>query len=259
MARPPLRITVWNEFRHERQHEAVKRLYPKGMHETIAQALQKRLGKSAVIRTATLDQAKHGLSDSVLAETDVMTWWGHVAHQEVDDAIVEKVHQRVLEGMGLIVLHSGHYSKIFRKLMGTGCGLKWREAAELERIWCVNPGHPIADGLPEYFELPHEEMYGEHFDIPQPDELVFVSWFEGGEVFRSGCCWRRGKGRIFYFQPGHETFPTYHDKNVQQVIANGVRWVAPGTGSPYTLKAPNIKVPLSPISTVHEVDESLHR
>jgi trehalose utilization protein len=161
--------------------------------------------------------------------------------------------------MGLIVLHSGHYSKIFKKLMGTGCGLKWREAAELERIWVVNPAHPIADGLGEYFELPHTEMYGELFDIPAPEELVFISWFEGGEVFRSGCCWTRGKGHVFYFRPGHETFPIYHDANVQRVIANGVRWAAPHKGSPYSLAAPQIKKPLSPIASKHAVDESLHK
>ena len=140
------------------------------------------------VRTATLDEPEHGLTEGVLAETDVLTWWGHMAHDEVSDEIVDRVQQRVLEGMGLIVLHSGHFSKIFKRLMGTTCNLKWREAGERERLWVVEPGHPIAQGLGEYFELPHEEMYGERFDIPAPDELVFLSWFQGGEVFRSGCC-----------------------------------------------------------------------
>jgi trehalose utilization protein len=167
------------------------------------------------------------LTEEVLDSTDVLIWWGHMAHDEVNDAIVNRVFDRVQNGMGLVVLHSGHFSKIFKKLMGTGCDLKWREANEKERIWTVDPSHPIASGIPEHFELKPEEMYGEHFDVPPPDELVFVSWFEGGEVFRSGCTWKRGQGKIFYFRPGHETYPTYYHPIVRRVIANGVRWAAP--------------------------------
>ena len=163
----------------------------------------------------------------MLGGTDVLLWWGHKAHAEVADAVVDRIQARVLDGMGLIVLHSAHFSKIFKRLMGTGCNLKWREADERERLWVVAPGHPIAAGLPERIDLEREEMYGEHFDIPAPDELVFVSWFQGGEVFRSGCCFHRGAGRIFYFRPGHETYPTYHQPLIQQVIANAVRWAAP--------------------------------
>lgn len=259
MAQAPIRVTVWHEFLHEKTNKTVQKLYPQGMHGTIKAGLEEVLGAQVQVHTAVLEEPEHGLSEKVLAETDVLTWWGHAGHAKVTDAIVDRVHQRVLEGMGLIVLHSGHYSKIFKKLMGTGCGLKWREAAEKERLWCVNPGHPIADGMPEYFELEQTEMYGELFDIPEPDELIFISWFEGGEVFRSGCTWRRGKGKVFYFRPGHETFPIYYDDHVKRVIANGVRWAAPTAGSPYSLAAPNIKTPLSPIHAHHEVDESLHR
>jgi trehalose utilization protein len=177
----------------------------------------------------------------------------------VKDKVVERVHQRVLEGMGLIVLHSGHLSKIFVKLMGTTCMLRWREAAERERLWIVDPSHPIVEGIEdEYFELEHTEMYGEHFDIPQPEELILISWFEGGEVFRSGCTFRRGKGKIFYFRPGHETFPIYHDANVRRILANGVKWAAP-TGSFYSGQGRNIAAPLSPITGRHVVDENLHR
>ena len=180
--------------------------------------------KDLVCRTATLEEPEHGLTEDVLAATDVLIWWGHVAHGDVKDDVVKRVHQHVLAGMGLIVLHSGHYSKIFRALMGTNCSLKWREADEKERFWNLAPGHPITEGLGEYFELPYEEMYGERFDIPEPDKLIFVSWFEGGEVFRSGCCWDRGNGRVFYFRPGHETYPTYHDANIIRVIGNACRW-----------------------------------
>ena len=220
-----IRVTVWNEFRHEKTDEAVRKVYPEGLHTVIAAALNAAPGLEA--RTATLEAPEHGLTEAVLAETDVLTWWGHLAHHLVDDKIVARVHQRVMDGMGLVVLHSGHFSKIFRKLMGTGCDLKWREAGEKERLWVVDPGHPIADGLPEYFELPQTEMYGEHFDIPQPDQLVFVSWFPGGEVFRSGCCWHRSRGKVFYFRPGHETYPIYYDAMVRKVLVNAVRWAAP--------------------------------
>ena len=165
-----------------------------------------------------------------------------MAHDKVSDAVVQKVYERVLMGMGLIVLHSGHLSKIFTKLMGTSCLLKWREAGEKERLWVIEPSHPIAKGLEDHFELEHEEMYGEHFDIPAPDTLVFASWFKGGEVFRSGCCYNRGYGRVFYFRPGHESFPTYMDKNVQKVITNAVHWAAPSsTGRLSVLEGPNVE------------------
>jgi trehalose utilization protein len=219
-----IRVTVWGEYRHEKKNPAVAQIYPDGMHNAIAAALRKEPGFT--VGTATLDEPEHGLTDDVLQNTDVLTWWGHIAHGEVRDEIVKKVQERVLDGMGLIVLHSGHFSKIFTTLMGTTCNLKWREADENERIWVVEPGHPIAQGLGETIELEREEMYGERFDIPQPDTLVFVSWFAGGEVFRSGCCYHRGKGRIFYFRPGHETYPTYYHPDVQKVIANSVRWAA---------------------------------
>lgn len=218
------KVTVWNENRHEQTHEKVKEVYPNGIHNAIASFLKEA---GLATQTATLDEPEHGLTDEVLDQTDVLIWWGHMAHEEVNDTVVDKVHKRVLEGMGLIVLHSGHFSKIFKKLMGTTCDLKWREADEKERIWVLNPSHPIAEGLGEYIELEQEEMYGEHFDIPVPDELVFVSWFEGGEVFRSGCTYRRGSGKVFYFRPGHETYPTYYNEEVQKVIVNAVNWAKP--------------------------------
>jgi trehalose utilization protein len=255
----PLRLTIWNEYIHEREHESVRALYPNGMHAVLADAIKKHLGDEVQIRTATFDQPDHGLSSEVLSETDVLTWWGHAAHARVQDEIVGRVHRRVLEGMGLVVLHSAHNSKIFKRLMGTTCLLRWREAAEKERVWLVDPSHPIVDGLTnEYFDIEHSEMYGEHFDIPAPDELFAISWFEGGEVFRSGCTWRRGKGKVVYFSPGHETFPIYHNQNVQRIIANAVQWAQP-TGSLYLGQGRNIKAPLSPIASEHIVDETLHR
>lgn len=219
-------VTVWNEYRHEKMDESVKKVYPKGIHNAIAAFLSQ--DAATEVRTATLDEPEHGLTDEILESTDVLLWWGHMAHHEVEDRIVEKVYERVLKGMGLIVLHSGHASKIFRKLMGTSCELKWREIGEKERLWVVEPGHPIAEGLEEYFEIPHAEMYGERFDIPAPDTLVFISWFQGGEVFRSGCCYQRGLGKIFYFRPGHESFPIFYQPVIQRVLRNAINWAVPG-------------------------------
>lgn len=224
-----IRVTVWNEYRHEQKNQKVAAIYPAGIHAVLAESLAQA---GLTVRTATLDEPEHGLAASVLDSTDVLVWWGHIAHNEVSDEVVERVQERVLQGMGLVVLHSGHFSKIFQRLMGTTCNLKWREGNDSERIWVIAPGHPIAQGLGEYIEIPHEEMYGEPFDIPQPETLVFVSWFTGGEIFRSGCCYTRGQGRIFYFRPGHETLPTYHQPEVQHVIANAVRWAAPTPGAP---------------------------
>ncbi|MHB1296467.1 MAG: ThuA domain-containing protein [Anaerolineae bacterium] len=232
-----LRVTVWNEYRHEVRDEAIGKLYPEGIHGQIAKFLSANADME--LRTATLDQPEHGLTQKVLDNTDVLLWWGHMAHGDVQDEIVDRVQQRILDGMGLIVLHSGHLSKIFRRMMGTSCTLKWREIAERERMWVIDPSHPIAEGLGEYVEIPHVEMYGEVFDIPQPDELVFISWFQGGEVFRSGCAYHRGKGKVFYFRPGHESLPIFYHEGVQKVLTNAVRWAAPINGPYKTLVCTN--------------------
>lgn len=217
-----MNVTVWNEFLHEKKDEKVKALYPDGIHKFIADFLSEN--SDMALRTATLEQPEHGLSEDVLKQTDVLIWWGHAAHEDVADDVVARVQKHVLEGMGLIVLHSGHHAKIFRTLMGTNCSLKWREFAEKERLWNIEPNHPIAAGIDEYIELANAEMYGERFDIPAPDKVIFISWFEGGEVFRSGCCWERGHGKIFYFRPGHETYPIFYNEQIQRVISNAVRW-----------------------------------
>lgn len=220
----PIRVTVWNEFRHEQQPGKPRDVYPEGIHTTIANALRTQ---GFAVNTATLAEPEHGLSEKRLAETDVLLWWGHMAHDEVDDAVVDRVlHHITQRGMGFMPLHSGHFSKPFKRLMGTSCDLKWRESGDREILWVANPHHPIAQGINDRFILDEVEMYGEHFDIPHPEDIVFISWFSGGEVFRSGCCWTKGRGRVFYFRPGHETYPIYHHRTVQQVLANGVRWCA---------------------------------
>jgi len=220
-----IKVTVWNEYLHEVQNEEIGKLFPKGIHGCIAEFLNKA---GMHTHTATLREPEHGLTDEVLNETDVLIWWGHIAHGEVDDKVVEKIYERIMNGMGLIVLHSAHACKIFRKICGTDTGtIKWREDGEKEILWVVDPSHPIVDGLPEKIIIPQEEMYGEYFGIPSPDELVFISWFEGGEVFRSGICYHREKGKIFYFRPGHESFNVFEMPEIQQVIINAVKWAAP--------------------------------
>jgi len=220
-----IKLTIWNEFVHERRDDAVKALYSDGIHKVIGRYLEKN--PDIEITYATLDQPEHGLTDQVLDNTDVLIWWGHCKQYMVHDEIVEKVFDRVLRGMGLIALHSARGSKIFKKLMGTSCALRTRRASEKERLWVVDPSHPIAEGLDPYFELVHEEMFGEWFDIPTPDAVVFIGWYKGGEVLRSGCCFNRGNGKIFFFQPGHETDPSFHNENVLKVIENAVKWCRP--------------------------------
>lgn len=218
------RIIVWGENVHERENAIVRGIYPEGMHTAIANALSEDQHLS--VTTATLQDDEHGLPQSRLDACDVLFWWGHAAHGEVEDHIVERVVEAVWAGMGLVVLHSGHFAKVFKRLMGAPCSLTWREAGERERIWVTNPRHPIAAGLPQSFELEHEEMYGEPFAIPEPLETVMIGWFQGGEVFRSGVTFRRGAGNIFYFQPGHETYPTYHNPIIGQVLRNAAHWAA---------------------------------
>jgi trehalose utilization protein len=221
----PIRVLVWGENVHEQVEPHVAAIYPDGMHNTIAAGIAENLGDRALISTTTLAEPEHGLTEEVLAGTDVLVWWGHAAHADVADDVVDRVHQHVLSGMGLVVLHSGHWSKIFGKLMGTSCTLRWRSEQDRELVWSVNPTHPIAQGVPSPIIIDGQEMYGEYFDIPAPDELIFISSFTGGEVFRSGCTFRRGHGKIFYFSPGDQDFPVYHHPDIRRVIANGVSWV----------------------------------
>ncbi|MEU2159352.1 ThuA domain-containing protein [Streptomyces sp. NPDC019396] len=220
-----LRVTVWNEGVHEAHQDPphISRIYPQGLHGAIASAILSQI-PDAVITTALLDDAEHGLTDEVLHRTDVLVWWGHIAHDRVEDHIVERVHNHVLGGMGLMALHSAHFSKIFIRLMGTTCALNWRDEGERELLWTVAPAHPITQGIPSPVIIPEQECYSEFFDIPEPDELLFISSFQGGEVFRSGATFTRGKGRIFYFSPGDQAYPVYHQLEIQRILANGIRW-----------------------------------
>ena len=221
-----INVLVYNEFRHEKDPNCrASAIYPEGIHTAIAGFLGKE--EDISVTTVTLENIREGITRETLRKTDVIVWWGHMAHGDVPDEIAEMVYEEVLNGMGALFLHSAHKSKPFMKLMGTSCSLIWRESDDMERVWVSAPYHPVAQGIDKYFELPGEETYGEPFGIPTPEETVFIGWFTGGEVFRSGCSWQRGNGRVFYFQPGHETYPTYYDANVQKIVKNAVRWVAP--------------------------------
>ncbi|GAA4773804.1 ThuA domain-containing protein [Microbacterium gilvum] len=234
-----IRALVWNENVHETTQDDIRAIYPDGIHGAIAAGLEELLGDDVEVRTATLADPEHGLSEAALDETDVLLWWGHIAHDQVDDEVVARVQRRVLGGMGLIVLHSGHFSKIFIRLMGTTCSLAWRNEGEREIVWTTAPGHPIAEGVEQPFVIDRQEMYGEHFDIPNPDDQVFISSFAGGEVFRSGVTFTRGRGRVFYFSPGDQEYPVYFHPQVRRVLANGVRWAAPTPGERRTPEVSN--------------------
>ncbi|MBR6635037.1 MAG: ThuA domain-containing protein [Clostridia bacterium] len=231
-----IKVTVYNEYIHEVESEEIAAVYPKGIHGCIADFLG--TNEDITVKTVTLETVEE-ITDELLFDTDVLIWWGHMAHHRVPDEISERVYNHVMRGMGFIALHSAHFSKPFTRLMGTTCSLCWREG-DRERVWTVMPSHPIAQGIGNYFEIPEEEMYGERFDIPTPDELIFLGWFKGGEVFRSGCCWNKGLGRIFYFQPGHESNPTFFIPEVQRIITNAVRWAKP------LYRLPEIECPHTP-------------
>jgi trehalose utilization protein len=223
-----VRVTIWNENIHEQQEASVPaKIYPAGMHGAIKDLPLSELKDQVVVQTATLADPEHGLTAERLEQTDVLMWWGHEAHPQVSDEVVQRVYDAVLGGMGLIVLHSAHYSKIFKKLMGTTCSLRWRSSKDRECVWNVNPTHPITQGLPDPIVIPLQEMYGEYFDIPTPDELIFISSFTGGEVFRSGATWKRGLGKVFYFSPGDQDYPVYHQKEIGRVLANAAIWAKP--------------------------------
>jgi len=234
-----IKVTVWYESMPEEEDIRILKVYSGGLGAAIASIYGAPIFE---VRNAYLTQEEDGLSTEVLDATDVLVWWGHSKHHLVSDLISARVISYVQRGMGIIFLHSAHASKPFIGLMGTSCTLKWREDAEKEWLWITNPSHKIVQGIRECFAIPHEEMYGEYFDIPEPDELIFIGWFKGGNVFRSGVTYRRGLGKVFYFQPGHETHPIYFQPEIQRILANAAEWAAP------VLKIEKLDCPNSKIS-----------
>jgi trehalose utilization protein len=242
---PMIRLTVWAEpldemsadpairALQELERARIRAHYPAGVHHVISDGLSRELGTDTHVSTATLVDREQGLAPEVLDTTDVLVWWSHARNDELSDEASDRVVRRVREyGMGLIVLHSGLESKPFRQLMGTSCQTeRWRHGDDYEAVWTVEPSHEIAAGIPPVFVIPHEEMWCEFIDIPVPEDLVFISSFAGGEICRSGCCFHRGKGRIFYFRPGHEAHATFHQQEVQRILANAVRWAHTPTPS----------------------------
>lgn len=218
-----IRVSIYNEYLHEQNNERIYAVYPDGIHGEIKKFLE---SDEISVKTYTLETVSE-LTAEALADTDVLIWWGHMAHDKVPDEVAQRVQQEVLKGMGMIFLHSGHHSKPFRLLMGTTCNLTWREDGDYELVWNIKPSHPIAKGIGRFIHLPSEETYGEPFDVPEPLETVFIGSYQGGEVFRSGLTYRRGNGKIFYFQPGHESNPTFKIPDVQTVIRNAVYWAKP--------------------------------
>lgn len=233
-----IRVTIWNEFKHEREYEAVRENYPEGIHGCIAAFLGEE--QDIQVRTATFEMPEHGLTEEVLSDTDVLVFWSHALQDEFSDEVAGRVQRHVQAGMGLVALHSAHFSKVMKRLLGTSMTLKWKHGEE-EKLWCIMPTHPIAAGVPEMIEIPREEMYGEYFDIPKPDDVIFAGWFSGGQVFRSGCTFTRGLGKIFYFQPGHEEYPVYHMPEIQRIIKNAVRFCAPAVSGRRFLTCTEVK------------------
>ena len=220
-----MNVLIWAEDKPLPEHrEKFRELYKNGIEGQLAAFLSEN--PDMEIRTATMQDAEQGLSEAALDWADVLVYWSHKHWREVEDCHVDYMHKRVLEGMGLVVLHSAHASKIFSRLMGTRTqSLRWRENDERQRYWIVNPAHPVAEGLDgEYFDIPMDETYGEYFEIPQPDEQVF-SHLDGAHAGYS--IFRRETRRIRYIcrkrcRPWSQT-PSdgYTGRNCRQTSPNG--------------------------------------
>ncbi len=241
----PIQVLVWDE----NPSHAPRDIYPRSIRGAVADGLCEFGRDEVVVRTAHQDEPEQGLSAAALAQTDVLVWWGHMRHSELNDAVIGRVAERVLHrGMGFVALHSAHYSKPFRTILDCTGHLKggWSEADQPEEVRVCAPQHPIAHGVHD-FTLASEEMYGGPFDVPPPAVVVLQSYFPAtNRFFPSGIAWSvgagidpnfesgpgrgigqgEGVGRVFYFRPGHESVPTYFHTDVRRVLLNAVRWTA---------------------------------
>lgn len=228
-----IKVTVWSEGLPEREVHAVKS-YPNDINNAIAAFLRNDPDLEITVRDISMDEC--GLSQEIIDNTDVLVYWSHLYNNKVPDEVANRIVSAVLQrGMGFMPLHSGLFCKAGSMLLGKcGAGGKYRECGERARVWVINRAHPITAGLEDdWFDIEYDEMYGEPFGVPTPDELIFITWFQGGEVLRSGMTWNRGAGKVFYFQPGHEEWPIYtENKYVQKVITNAVKWLKPAGGPP---------------------------
>ena len=120
--------------------------------------------------------------------------------------------------------------KIEITLVVPNCGLgSWRADGAPSHVEVKAPDHPIAKGVPARFDVKQTEMYNEPFTVPAPDTVVFAESWDKGEKFRAGCCWKVGEGRVFYFRPGHETYPVFHQPETLQIAHNAALWVGKRT------------------------------
>jgi len=223
MAEAKVKALVWSEFTEP------KDVYPKGIHGDIAEYLNASGNVEA--KVVQLSDPDQGVSQAMLDWADVLLWWGHQKHRDVTDETVQRIVKSVKEGgMGYFAMHSAHYSRGLIAILGTPCGLGSVGDGGAESISVVMPDHPIAKGVSD-FVVPRTEYFGEPFGVPEPEAVVFKSTFEKGDNiwFRSGCCWTVGKGRVFYFRPGHETYPIMRQPEVQKVIYNATLWSAKRT------------------------------
>lgn len=216
-----MRVVVWSEG-EVHGHEATG--YPEGMPAAIADAV--RGIPEAQVEIASIDDADQGVPDERLRQADVLLWWSHMRHEDLLSATVDRVVSAVEHGLGLVALHSAISSPVFRRLVGTTGGFGGWRHGDREVLWTVDPSHPICRGVEFPVVMPQQEMYSEPANLPTPDELVFISSFSGGEVFRSGITYRRGVGRIFYFSPGHEEYPVFLHPGVRGILANATSWAA---------------------------------
>lgn len=219
MGQSSIHAAVWSE------ETAPQDVYPNDVNSTIAEHLNEHA--DIVAKAVSIDHAEQGVSTELLDWCDVLLWWGHLRHDDVSDTTVDRVERYVRErGVGYIGLHSGHYARPFKRLIGTSGDLgSVRDEGETEQIEVVSPSHPIAAGIND-FSLPQVEMFGEPYDIPEPDDVIFESNFANGGEFRSGVTFTFGAGRGFYFRPGHEEYRIYHDLTVRTILANATRWAA---------------------------------
>lgn len=222
-----MNITIFNEY-HPNEHTGkAEKNYPGGIHIALKSIFE---SQEYDVVTATQEQACNGLTDEILDNTDVLLWWSKNWDNELLNSVADKVVSRIREGMGAVFLHSAKNSKPFLRLTGTTSAtapVSWKEPGESERLFVVSPAHPIAEGIPSGYVIPNEEPYCEYFDIPKPDDIVFLGGFGNGMCIRAGVTFTRGAGKIFFFQPGHDSFPVYNDKVIRRIILNAVNWAKP--------------------------------